>query len=68
MSLDEKFLELLVPKNVVDVFEQLKRDKTDIVPSIKVEELIDENGKEIKHKVLVNKIKIAVGCDGIAHV
>jgi len=38
------------------------------VSSIKVEELIDENGKKIKHKVLVNKIKIAVGCDGIAHV
>jgi len=67
MSLDEKFLELLVPKNVVDVFEQLKRDKTDIVPSIKVEELVDENDKKIKHKVLVNKIEIAVGCDGIGH-
>ncbi len=67
MILDDEFKQLLTPEKVKEAFEKLKLDKTDIMPSSKVETIVNSDGTKHYCKTMENKVKIAVGCDGISY-
>jgi len=66
-NLDKKFIASLTPENVQAVFDDLKRSKTDVVPRYRVKKTTDDAGNEVKHKELLDPIRIAKGCDRVTH-